>query len=124
MYILIITRSVSKTLLFDVTVTLLLENVEHCGGEPEQADTACLLANRNAWVPGGGLYVLCVVCPLVLGCQGKACLSTCCLSHGEPLGGGMSVDSLGTRPSLAEEEEEGLVNFHTYKFEVRGISAE
>ena len=70
----------------------LLENVEHCGGEPEQADTACLLANRNAWVPGGGLYVLCVVCPLVLGCQGKACLSTCCLSHGEPLGEGMSVE--------------------------------
>ena len=30
--------------------------------------------------------------------------------------------SLGTRPSLAEEEE-GLVNLHTYKFEVRGISA-
>ena len=28
--------------------------------------------------------------------------------------------SLGTRPSLAEEE--GLVNLHTYKFEVRGIS--
>ena len=71
---------------------ILLENVEHCGGEPEQADTACLLANRNAWVPGGGLYVLCVVCPLVLGCQGKACLSTCCLSHGEPLGEGMSVE--------------------------------
>ena len=70
----------------------LLENVEHCGGEPEQADTACLRANRNAWVPGGGLYVLCVVCPLVLGCQGKACLSTCCLSHGEPLGEGMSVE--------------------------------
>ena len=69
-----------------------LENVEHCGGEPEQADTACLLANRNAWVPGGGLYVLCVVSPLVLGCQGKACLSTCCLSHGEPLGEGMSVE--------------------------------
>ena len=23
----------------------LLENVEHCGGEPEQADTACLLPN-------------------------------------------------------------------------------
>ena len=22
-----------------------LENVEHCGGEPEQADTACLLPN-------------------------------------------------------------------------------
>ena len=71
---------------------VLLENVEHCGGEPEYADTACLLANRNAWVPGGGLYVLCVVCPLVLGCQGKACLSTCCLSHGEPLGEGMSVE--------------------------------
>ena len=31
--------------------------------------------------------------------------------------------SLGTRPSLAEEEE-GLVNLRTYKFEVRGISAE
>ena len=31
--------------------------------------------------------------------------------------------SLGTRPSLAEEEE-GPVNLHTYKFEVRGISAE
>ena len=31
--------------------------------------------------------------------------------------------SLGTRPSHAEEEE-GLVNLHTYKFEVRGISAE
>ena len=73
---------------------LILENVEHCGGEPEQADTVCLLANRNAWVPGEGLfmYVLCVVCPLVLGCQGKACLSTCCLSHGEPLGEGMSVE--------------------------------
>ena len=70
---------------------MLLENVEHCGGEPEQADTSCLLENRNAWVPGGGLYVLCVVCPLVLGCQGKACLSTC-LSHGEPLGEGMSVE--------------------------------
>ena len=24
-----------------------LENVEHCGGEPEQADTACLLPNWN-----------------------------------------------------------------------------
>ena len=71
---------------------VILENVEHCGGEPEQADTACLLANRNVWVPGGGFYVLCVVCPLVLGCQGKACLSTCCLSHGEPLGEGMSVE--------------------------------
>ena len=35
------------------------------------------------WVPGEGFYVLCVVCPLLLGCQGKACLSTCCLSHGE-----------------------------------------
>ena len=33
------------------------------------------------------------------------------------------TSSLGTRPSLAEEEE-GLVNLHTYKFEVRGISAE
>ena len=31
--------------------------------------------------------------------------------------------SLGARPSLAEEEE-GLVNLHTYKFEVRGILAE
>ena len=31
--------------------------------------------------------------------------------------------SLGTRPSLAEEEE-GLVNLHTYKFEVRRISVE
>ena len=30
--------------------------------------------------------------------------------------------SLGTRPSHAEEEE-SLVNLHTYKFEVRGISA-
>ena len=29
--------------------------------------------------------------------------------------------SLGTRPSHAEKE--GLVNLHTYKFEVRGISA-
>ena len=40
-------------------------------------------------------------------------------------GGGAvrALDSLGTRPSLAEEEE-GLVNLHTYKFEVRGISAE
>ena len=79
----------TKNVLMYLTV---LENVEHCGGEPEQADTACLLANRNAWVPGGGLYVHCVVCPLVLGCQGKACLSTCCLSHGEPLGEGMSVE--------------------------------
>ena len=35
-----------------------------------------------------------------------------------------SSPSLGTKPSLAEEEEEGLVNLHTYKFEVRGISAE
>ena len=25
----------------------ILENVEHCGGEPEQADTACLLPNWN-----------------------------------------------------------------------------
>ena len=32
------------------------------------------------------------------------------------------LPSLGIRPSLAEEE--GLVNLHTYKFEVRGISAE
>ena len=71
---------------------IILENVEHCGGEPEQADTACLLANRNAWVPGEGLYILCVVCPLVLGCQGKACLSTCGQSHGKPLGEGMSVE--------------------------------
>ena len=30
--------------------------------------------------------------------------------------------SLGIRPSHAEEEE-GPVNLHTYKFEVRGISA-
>ena len=40
------------------------------------------------------LSVLCVVCPLVLGCQGKACLSTCCLSPGvlkEVPGEGMSV---------------------------------
>ena len=40
------------------------------------------------------LSVLCVVCPLVLGCQGKACLSTCCLSPGvlkEAPGEGMSV---------------------------------
>ena len=86
-----------STLIVTERLPYLLENVEHCGGEPEQADTACLLANRNAWVPGGGLYVLCVVCPLVLGCQGKACLSTCCLStcclsHGEPLGEGMSVE--------------------------------
>ena len=36
---------------------------------------------------------------------------------------GIHCDSLGTRPSHAEEEE-GLVNLHTYKFEVRGISAE
>ena len=34
-----------------------LENVEHCGGEPEQADTGCLLANRN-------------------GCQEKASMSS------------------------------------------------
>ena len=33
-----------------------------------------------------------------------------------------SKRSLGTRPSHAEEEE-GLVDLHTYKFEVRGISA-
>ena len=26
-------------------VSFILENVEHCGGEPEQADTACLLPN-------------------------------------------------------------------------------
>ena len=36
---------------------------------------------------------------------------------------GSAGTSLGTRPSLTEEEE-GLVNLHTYKFEVRGISAE
>ena len=42
--------------------TSLLENVEHCGGEPEQADTACLLANRNAWVPGD--RPLCPLCSL------------------------------------------------------------
>ena len=35
----------------------------------------------------------------------------------------MGFHSLGTRPSHAEEEE-GLVNLHAYKFEVRGISAE
>ena len=33
-----------------------------------------------------------VVCPLVLGCQGKACLSTSCLSHGEAPEEGMSVE--------------------------------
>ena len=27
------------------TTSAILENVEHCGGEPEQADTACLLPN-------------------------------------------------------------------------------
>ena len=26
-------------------VSMVVENVEHCGGEPEQADTACLLSN-------------------------------------------------------------------------------
>ena len=36
---------------------------------------------------------------------------------------GSGLVSLGTRPSHAEEEE-GLVNLHTYKFEVYGISAE
>ena len=44
--------------------------------------------------PSAYLSVLCVVCPLVLGCQGKACLSTCCLSPGvlkEAPGEGMSV---------------------------------
>ena len=35
----------------------------------------------------------------------------------------MCCGSLGTRPSHTEEEE-GLVNLHTHKFEVRGISAE
>ena len=39
------------------------------------------------------------------------------------LGLGMRLVSLGTRPSHAEEEE-GLVNMHTFKLEVRGISAE
>ena len=39
------------------TVNFKLENVEHCGGEPEQADTACLLANWN-------------------GCQEKASMSS------------------------------------------------
>ena len=34
--------------------------------------------------PRGRLVCLYVVCPLVLGCQGKACLSTCCLSPGVP----------------------------------------
>ena len=46
--------------------------------------------------------------------------------HRSVLGAGSIAGySLGTRPSLAEEEE-GLVNLHTYmyKFEVRGISAE
>ena len=57
----------------------ILENVEHCGGKPEQADTARSPAKLK-WVPGEGFYFLCVVCPLVLQCQGKACLSTCCLS--------------------------------------------
>ena len=39
---------------------IILENVEHCGGEPEQADTV-----------------------LVLGARGRLCsLSTCCLSPG------------------------------------------
>ena len=32
------------------SLTLQVENVEHCGSEPEQADTASLLANQNAWV--------------------------------------------------------------------------
>ena len=44
--------------------------------------------------PRGRLVCLYVVCPLVLGCQGKACLSTCCLSPGVPQeapGEGMSV---------------------------------
>ena len=44
--------------------------------------------------PGEDLSVLCVVCPLVLRCQGKACLSTCCLSSGilnEAPGEGLSV---------------------------------
>ena len=32
------------TPLYGLTIRVVLENVEHCGGEPEQADTACLLA--------------------------------------------------------------------------------
>ena len=39
------------------------------------------------------------------------------------LDAGKISPSLKTRPSHAEEEE-GLVNLHTYKFEVHGISAE
>ena len=38
------------------------------------------------------LDVLCVVCPLVLGYQGKPCLCTCCLSHGDAPGEGMLVE--------------------------------
>ena len=41
---------------------------------------------------GARSRLLCPLCshPLLLGCQGKACLSTCCLSHGEAPGEGMS----------------------------------
>ena len=37
-----------------------------------------------------------VVCPLVLGCQGKARLSTSCLSHGEAPGKGIRQWSVAT----------------------------
>ena len=39
---------------------ILLENVEHCGGEPEQADTACLLAIEM----GARRTLLCPLCSL------------------------------------------------------------
>ena len=54
--------------------------IQLCG--LSKLDTACLLANWNGCQLGKGFYVLCVVRPLALGCQGKACLTTCCLSHG------------------------------------------
>ena len=46
---------------------------------------------------GARRRLLCPLCSVssgtvLLGCQGKACLSTCCLSHGEAPGEGMSVD--------------------------------
>ena len=88
---------------------LILENVEHCGGQPEQADTACPPAKLK--LMGARRRLLCPVsaCPLVLGCQGKACLSTCCLSHGEVPGEGMSVDC-------------GYIHMHELSFYTRILS--
>ena len=68
----------------------LLENVRTLWGR------ACMskLIQPVSWQTemGARRRHLCPLCSLSPGCQGKACLSTCCLSHGEAAPGeGMSV---------------------------------